>query len=103
MPSAFLDSFIELPTIYLPRIAESQIPLPMWDTAFLVSNSSHKRAIRSLLRPLDDTSELHPWMNVADTGFIAIEIDDLLFLGTDEAGFDIVSEYFEPLANEITF
>lgn len=97
---AFTAKFTDIPADWLPKIACRIIPLPIWGTAFLVTNREHKAIIKATLRDIENDAEdslSDCWFAVGDTGFVALELDDQMFLGVDGAGYCFYKAHWEPL------
>ena len=97
---AFTDQFIEIPSSWLPKIAEEPMTLPIWGTVFLVNNRAHQATILNLLQEIEyseDENLSDHWYAVGDTGFVACQIDDRVFLGVDGAGYCFFKAHWEPL------
>ena len=102
---AFTAKFAEIPAEWLPLIKDQPMPLPMWDTLFLVTDPRHNAIIKRLLREFDsdetDQELASDWLAVADTGFVACEADDRIFLGVNGAGYCFYQAHWTPLFKQV--
>jgi hypothetical protein len=97
---AFTEKFTDIPAGWLPKIACHAIPLPIWGTVFLVANRDHQATIKAAFRRIENDTEDNLsdyWFAVGDTGFVAIKIDEHIFLGVDGAGYCFFTSHWEPL------
>ncbi|MCA9124889.1 MAG: hypothetical protein H6822_20210 [Planctomycetaceae bacterium] len=101
-----VDSFSRVPSQWIEELGQARgeyLPLPMWGTLFMPSDSSDVRQIERLLRPIDASGEDEQclsdagWQEVADTGIYAIDFDDELLLGIHGAGYNFYDHHWSKL------
>lgn len=107
-----VDSFSQIPAQWIEELAQGRgefLPLPMWGTVFMPTDSADVTRIERLLRPIDVSDEDDQlfadsgWREIADTGIYAVEFDDELLLGIHGAGYSFYDHHWSKLYDALGY